>query len=54
MAKITKDMQIGEVVDKYPESAEVMLANRLHCIGCHVARWESIEQGASAHGLSAE
>jgi hybrid cluster-associated redox disulfide protein len=23
----------------------------LHCIGCHVATWETLEQGAMAHGM---
>jgi iron-sulfur cluster assembly accessory protein len=51
---VTKDMTIGEVVAKYPESAEVMLAYGLHCIGCHVNPYESIEAGAYGHGMSPE
>ncbi len=50
-AKITKDMTLGDVVTRYPESAEVMMEYGLHCIGCHVAAWESVEEGAKAHGL---
>lgn len=50
--KITKDMTLGEVVKKYPKIAEVMLKYGLHCIGCHVAAWETIEQGALGHGMS--
>ena len=23
----------------------------LHCIGCSVATWETVEQGAKAHGI---
>ena len=48
---ITKDMTLGDVVMKYPEAAQVMLKYGLHCIGCHVAAHETIEQGAKAHGL---
>ncbi len=51
-AKITKDMILGEVVSKYPEAAEAMLRRGLHCIGCSIAAFETIEQGASAHGMS--
>ena len=47
-------MTIGEVVSKYPQTAPVMLKYGLHCIGCHVAQWETVEQGAAAHGLSNE
>ena len=52
--KITKDMTLGDVVAKYPETARVMMSYGLHCIGCHVAAWETIEQGAMGHGMSQE
>ncbi len=48
---INKSMTLGEVVEKFPESAEVMMNYGLHCIGCHVASWETIEQGALGHGM---
>ena len=51
---ITRDMTLGEVIRKYPASAAVMMEYGLHCIGCHVAEWETIEQGCQAHGLSKE
>ncbi|MFH1285406.1 MAG: DUF1858 domain-containing protein [Candidatus Micrarchaeota archaeon] len=49
---ITKEMTLGEVVEKYPQAAMVMLKYGLHCIGCHVASFETVEQGAGAHGIS--
>jgi len=49
--KINGKMTLGEVVKKYPETAEVMFKYGLHCIGCHVAAYETIEQGALVHGL---
>ncbi|MEM4630008.1 MAG: iron-sulfur cluster assembly accessory protein [Candidatus Diapherotrites archaeon] len=51
---ITKDMTIGEVVARYPETAEIMLGYGLHCIGCHVNPYESIEAGALGHGMDKE
>jgi len=51
---ITKDMTIGEVVAKYPETAEIMTGYGLHCVGCHVNPYESIEGGAMGHGMSQE
>ena len=51
---ITKDMNIGEVVARYPETAEIMLGYGLHCIGCHVNPYESIEAGAFGHGMGKE
>lgn len=50
--KITKSMTLGEVVTRFPESAEVMLKHGLHCVGCHVAAFETVEQGCKAHGMS--
>jgi len=48
---IKKDMTMGEVVAKYPQVAPIMMRFGLHCIGCHVAAYETIEQGALGHGL---
>jgi len=48
---ITKNMLIGDVVKKHPESVNVMLEHGMQCIGCHVATWETLEQGAASHGI---
>ena len=49
--KINKDMTIEEAVRQFPETIPVFLNYGLHCIGCHVANWETIEQGAMTHGI---
>ena len=51
---ITKDMTIEEVVRNYPETIKVFHSHGLHCIGCFVAAYENIEQGATAHGIAVE
>lgn len=51
---ITKDMALGEIVRKHPEAAEIMGKHGMHCIGCHVSAYETIEQGAVAHGIDAK
>lgn len=51
---ITKDLPIGEIVQKYPATVEVFLSHGLMCFGCAVARFESLEQGALAHGIDVE
>ena len=50
--KIKRDMTIEEVVKNHPETIPVFLKYGLHCIGCHVANWETVEQGAMTHGIS--
>jgi len=49
--KITKDMTIGEVVSKFPETAGVFLKLGLHCISCPMSSMETIEQAAESHGI---
>lgn len=51
---ITKEMPIGDVVRQYPTTIEVFMRHGLHCIGCAVAAFESIEEGATVHGIDIE
>jgi hybrid cluster-associated redox disulfide protein len=50
--KITKDMTLGDAVSRYPKTVEVLFRYGMHCIGCHISAYETIEQGALAHGMS--
>ena len=52
--KITKDMSIAEVVEKFPQSIQVFMMHGLGCVGCAIANFENIEQGAQAHGIDVE
>lgn len=49
--KISKDMTISEAVAKYPETIEVFLEYGMGCFGCGIAQFETIEQGATVHGI---
>jgi hybrid cluster-associated redox disulfide protein len=51
---ITKEMPIGDVVRSHPETVPVFMQHGLHCIGCAVAAFESIEEGAVAHGIDVD
>jgi len=51
---VTKEMLIGEVVQKHREAAFVMMQYGLHCIGCAVSAFESVEEGCLAHGMDEE
>ena len=48
---ITKKTAIAEIIEKKPEAAKIMFEYGLHCIGCRVAAWESLEEGCKVHGL---
>jgi hybrid cluster-associated redox disulfide protein len=51
---ITKEMTIEEVVSEHPETMLVFMKHGLHCVGCHVSAFESIEEGAMAHGINVD
>ncbi len=48
---ITKDMSIQEVIQTHPQSVPVFVRHGLGCLGCAIAQFETIEQGAVAHGI---
>ncbi len=49
--KITRDIQIGELVMNYPQAVEVLFNHGFHCIGCGLSAYETLGQGAAAHGF---
>ena len=51
---ISKEMPIGEVVRNHPQTVRVFLSHGLMCVGCAAARFESLEQGALAHGIDVD
>ena len=54
MAKITKDTGIIDAVQQHPEIIEVFQNYGLGWIGCMAAHYETIGQGAGAHGLDVD
>ncbi len=52
--KITKDMNIGDVVRTYPQSIGILGSFGMGCVGCPSAQMESIEEAAQVHGMNAD
>lgn len=52
--KITKDMIIGDVLDKDSGAAKFFFAIGMHCLGCPASRGETIEQACAVHGTDCE
>jgi hybrid cluster-associated redox disulfide protein len=48
---VTKKMNFSELLERYPQAAEVLMNSGMHCIGCAASVFETIEQGAIMHGL---
>jgi hybrid cluster-associated redox disulfide protein len=52
--KVRKDDRISEVIKKVPQAAPIMMKHGVHCVGCHAAYFETIEQGSLKDGLPKE
>ena len=50
--KITRDMNLGELIARYPDAAEVLMDHGLHCVGCFANSFDTVEMGAKVHGMS--
>ena len=42
--EITKNSIIGDVLDQYPDTAELFFSIGMHCLGCPASRGETIEE----------
>ena len=51
---ISRDDIIGEVLDRYPQTAALFLEIGMHCLGCPSARGESIEDACMVHGADCD
>lgn len=51
---ITPDLTINDILQKYPEVIPILMEHGIHCIGCHVAAFETLGQGLAGHGMSKE
>ena len=52
--KFNKDTRIGEILEKAPEKAEILLQVGMHCIGCPASQMETIEEACDVHGIDVE
>lgn len=52
--KIEKDTKIGEIIEKAPEKAEVLLEAGMHCLGCPASQAETLEEACMVHGIDVE
>jgi len=50
--EITKKMSFAEIMQKNPKAMEILMEKGMHCCGCAMASFETLEQGCIAHGLN--
>ncbi|MBQ0000530.1 MAG: DUF1858 domain-containing protein [Clostridiales bacterium] len=54
MAKITKDMLIGELLERDTMMAAILMRSGMHCVGCPSSQGESLAEACMVHGLDAD
>ncbi len=48
---ITADMNISEVIKRFPNTEKVFLKYKLHCVECELATTGTIRMGAQTHSV---
>ena len=51
MAKVTKDMLIGQLITLDPNIAPILMRAGMHCLGCPSSQMESLEDACMVHGM---
>ena len=51
---IDKTMKIGELLEKSPEKAEILLNAGMHCLGCPASQMETLEEACAVHRIDVE
>ena len=54
MAKVSKDMLIGQLLQIDANIAPILMRAEMHCLGCPSSQMESLEEAAMVHGLDAD
>lgn len=49
--KYNKDTKIGEILEKTPKKAELLIEAGMHCIGCPASQGETLEEACMIHGI---
>lgn len=52
--KIEKTTTIGEILEKAPEKADLLLKAGMHCLGCPASQMETLEEACEVHGIDAD
>ena len=54
MAKVSKDMLIGQLPQIDANIAPILMRAGMHCLGCPSSQMESLEEAAMVHGLDVD
>lgn len=51
MAEVTADSTIYELLQAKPDATDVLFRFGMGCVGCAIARGETLREAAQAHGI---
>ena len=51
---INKDTKIGDLLQEFPEKADILLSAGMHCLGCPASQAETLEEACEVHGIDVE
>lgn len=51
---IEKTMKIGDLLQAYPDKADILLEAGMHCLGCPASQMETLEEACDVHGIDVE
>ena len=54
MAKVSKDMLIGQLLQIDANIAPILMRAGMHCLGCPASQGESIEEACEVHGVDCD
>ena len=54
MAKVSKDMLIGRLLQIDANITPILMRAGMHCLGCPSSQMESLEEAAMVHGLDVD
>ena len=51
---VTKETNLGEILDADPTTAVYFMQIGMHCLGCPASRGENLEQACWVHGVDVD
>ncbi len=51
---IEKTTKIGDLLEQYPDKADILLEAGMHCLGCPASQAETLEEACTVHGIDVD
>lgn len=48
---IEKTTKIGDLLEQFPDKADILLEAGMHCLGCPASQAETLEEACAVHGI---